>query len=149
MTGRATCPIVTESEVDMFQDVTAGEHSSCINNQIWVIVGDGRQGIALFNTDSTIIDANYTTHICLFKHRDQNEIWNPTYSKQIWPSFKLIYQLSWGPFLIKWIKFNPSMDNPSYHTPSKVWNKFIYPFSHFSGCSIENREWISNFIPHF
>ena len=30
-----------------------------------------------------------------------------------------------------------------------VWDEFTYPFPNFNGCTVEVREWISNFILHF
>ena len=35
------------------------------------------------------------------------------------------------------------------HMASKLWNEITYPFSNFSGCTIDIWEWKSNFIPHF
>ena len=32
--------------------------------------------------------------------------------------------------------------------PGKVWDKITYPFLNFNGCTIEVKEWISNFIPY-
>ena len=32
---------------------------------------------------------------------------------------------------------------------SKVWNEITYPFLNFNGCTVEVKEWISNFIPYF
>ena len=32
---------------------------------------------------------------------------------------------------------------------SKVWDEISYPFPNFNGTTIEDREWKSNFIPHF
>ena len=31
----------------------------------------------------------------------------------------------------------------------KVWDEINYPIPNFSGTTVEIREWISNFIPHF
>ena len=33
--------------------------------------------------------------------------------------------------------------------PSKVWEEIAYPFRNFNGCTVEVKEWISNFIPPF
>ena len=33
--------------------------------------------------------------------------------------------------------------------PRKVWDEITYPFLNFNGCTVEVKEWISNFIPHF
>ena len=30
-----------------------------------------------------------------------------------------------------------------------MWGEITYPFPNFNGCTIEVREWISKFIPHF
>ena len=35
------------------------------------------------------------------------------------------------------------------HMPSKVWYEIIYRFLNFNGATVEVKEWISNFIPHF
>ena len=32
---------------------------------------------------------------------------------------------------------------------NKMWDEIIYPFLNFNGCTVEIKEWISNFIPHF
>ena len=36
----------------------------------------------------------------------------------------------------------------SNHMPNKVWDGIIYPFHNFNGCTVEVKEWISNFNPH-
>ena len=33
--------------------------------------------------------------------------------------------------------------------PSKVWDEITYPFPNFKGTTVEFREWVTNFIPHF
>ena len=33
--------------------------------------------------------------------------------------------------------------------PSKVWDEITYPFPNFNGCTVEVREWMSNFISQF
>ena len=33
--------------------------------------------------------------------------------------------------------------------PGKVWGEIIYKFLNFNGCTIEVKEWISNYIPRF
>ena len=30
-----------------------------------------------------------------------------------------------------------------------MWDEITYPFLNFSGATVEVKEWISNFIPHF
>ena len=35
------------------------------------------------------------------------------------------------------------------HMPSKMWDKIIYPYPNFNCCTVEDLEWIGNFIPHF
>ena len=40
----------------------------------------------------------------------------------------------WGPLLLTWIKFNPSMDNYIYHT---VWDEITYPFIIFNSAIVE------------
>ena len=37
----------------------------------------------------------------------------------------------------------------SNHMPSKVWDEIIFPLSNFNGCTVDVREWISNFIMQF
>ena len=37
----------------------------------------------------------------------------------------------------------------SNHMPSKVWGEITYPFANFNGCTVEVREYISNFIPNY
>ena len=31
----------------------------------------------------------------------------------------------------------------------KVWDEITYPFLNFNGSTVEVKEWMSNFIPHF
>ena len=37
----------------------------------------------------------------------------------------------------------------SIHIHSKVWDEIIDPFLNFNGATVEDWEWINNFIPHF
>ena len=37
----------------------------------------------------------------------------------------------------------------SNHMIGNVWGPIAYPFLNFNGCTVEVKEWISNFIPHF
>ena len=53
---------------------------------------------------------------------------------QLWP---LLHGLTLTP---AWI---------SNHMPSKLWDEITYLFPNLKGCSVEDWEWISNFIPYF
>ena len=67
-------------------------------------------------------------------------------------------QLSWyytnaempdikGPFYYRGLNLIPAwMCN---QMPSNVWDEITYPFRNFNGCSVENWEWINNWILHF
>ena len=51
-----------------------------------------------------------------------------------------------GPLSLTQINFLVWISN---HMPNKVWDKIIYPFPNFNGCTVKVWEWISNFIPQF
>ena len=53
----------------------------------------------------------------------------------------------WGPLYLHGLTVIPTwMSNYIYH---KVWDEITHPFPNFNGCTVEVREWISNFIPYF
>ena len=54
----------------------------------------------------------------------------------------------WDPFY--WHGVNSIQAWIINHMASNVWDEITqYPFSNFSGCTVDVWEWISNFIPHF
>ena len=55
--------------------------------------------------------------------------------------------LPWDLFYYHGLTWIPASINR--HMPSKVWGEIIYPFLNFNGCTVDVKEWISNFIPHF
>ena len=58
-----------------------------------------------------------------------------------YPRKEVPYQ---GPLLLN---YNPSMDKNHIH--HYVWDEIPYPFPNFNGATVENWEWINNFIPYF
>ena len=50
------------------------------------------------------------------------------------------------PILLTWINFNRSMDKESH--PLYNMGKITYPYLNFNFCTVDVKEWISNFIPH-
>ena len=54
---------------------------------------------------------------------------------------------SQGPFYLHGLTLIPAWI--SYHIPGKVWNDITNLFPNFNGATVEVREYISNFIPHF
>ena len=81
----------------------------------------------------------YRVHSCA-------EVVNTIFSQQKFKQFRMnsiLDQL--GPLLITKINFNPSMEKLIYAQLSVKWNCLSIP--NFNGCTVEVREWISNFHP--
>ena len=50
------------------------------------------------------------------------------------------WDLFWGPFSYHSLTVNPEWI--SNHMPSNVWDKIVYPFPNFNGCTVEVWQWL-------